>query len=147
MSEPPRGILQTPIGLVNFVMTEANHVFLHTDSGKREAVTIRGIPYHCSYHCQLIDGAWQRKDWHDPYLSRKDKYAEASQAARKTAAEVLSKAWTEYLTAHPDLGRAAELAKAENEVEKLAGELADLQEKVQAKRAELTAAKKRLAAI
>ena len=44
MIEPPRGILETPLGPVNFTMTEAAHVFLHTESRNNEAITIRGIP-------------------------------------------------------------------------------------------------------
>ena len=147
MTDRPQGILETSIGRVKFAMTEATHVFLHTDSEEREVVTIRGIPYHVSYHCHLIDGTWKAKDWHDPYLSRKDKYAEASQPARKTAAEVLSKAWTEHLAAHPELSRTADQAKAEEEIGRLASELADLQEKVSAKQAELMAANGRLATL
>ena len=82
MIEPPRGILETPIGAVNFTMTEAGHVYLNSDGNKGQAVTIRGIPYHVSYHCHLVAGQWTAKDIHDPYLNRKDKYQEASQAAR-----------------------------------------------------------------
>ena len=147
MIEPPRGILETPIGAVNFTMTEAGHVYLNSDGNQGQAVTIRGIPYHVSYHCHLVAGQWTAKDWHDPYLNRKDKYQEASQAARKTAREVLAKAWAEYLAAHSQLSRQAEQAKAAHEVEQLASELADLKEKTAAKAAELAAAKKRQAAI
>ena len=58
--------------------------------------------YHVSYHCHLVDGQWTAKDYHDPYLSRKDCFnKEASQAARNTAREALAKAWSEYLAAHP----------------------------------------------
>ena len=82
MIEPPRGILQTPIGTVNFTMTEAAHVFLHTESRNHEAIIIRGIPYHVSYHCHLVDGQWTAKDYNNPYLSRKDCFnKEASQPA------------------------------------------------------------------
>jgi hypothetical protein len=148
MIEPPRGILQTPLGPVNFTMTEAAHVFLHTESRNNEAITIRGIRYHVSYHCHLVDGKWTAKDYHNPYLSRKDCFnKEASQAARNTAREVLAKAWTEYLAAHPDLSRQAEQAKAAYEVEQLQNELADLESKAAAKRKELLAAKKRQASI
>ena len=147
MIEPPRGILQTPIGPVNFAMTEAGHVYLNSDGSKGQVVTIRGIPYHVSYHCHLVDGQWTAKDYHDPYLNRKDKYQEASQAARKTAREVLAKAWAEYLAAHSQLSRQAEQAKAADQVERLEGELADLESKTAAKRAELKAAKKQQASI
>ena len=126
MIEPPRGILETPLGPVNFTMTEAAHVYLNSDGSKGQAVTIRGIPYHCAYHCHLVDGKWTAKDYHDPYLSRKDCHKEASQAARKTAREVLANAWAEYLAAHPQLSRRAEQAKAAHEVAQLETELADL---------------------
>jgi hypothetical protein len=143
MIEPPRGILETPLGPVNFTMTEAAHVYLNSDGSKGQAVTIRGIPYHCAYHCHLVDGKWTAKDYHDPYLSRKDCHKEASQAARKTAREVLANAWAEYLAAHPQLSRRAEQAKATHEVAQLETELADLEAKAAAKRSELAAARKR----
>jgi len=147
MIEPPRGTLETPIGTVSFTMTEASHVYLCSEGHRGQAVTIRGIPYHVAYHCHLVDGKWTARDYHDPYLSRKDCYKEASQPARNTAREVLAKAWTEYLAAHPDLSRQAEQAKAAHEVEQLEGELADLETKAAAKRKELSAAKKRQASI
>ena len=84
--------LETPLGPVNFTMTEATHVFLHTESRNDEAITIRGIPYHVSYHCHLVDGQWTAKDYNNPYLSRKDCYKDASQAARNTARKTLAKA-------------------------------------------------------
>jgi hypothetical protein len=147
MIEPPRGTLETPIGTVSFTMTEASHVYLCSEGHKGQAVTIRGIPYHVAYHCHLVDGKWIARDYHDPYLSRKDCYKEASQPARNTARAVLAKAWTEYLAAHPDLSRQAEQAKAAHEVEQLQNELADLESKAAAKRKELLAAKKRQASI
>ena len=143
MIEPPRGTLDTPIGTVSFTMTEASHVYLCSEGSRGQAVTIRGIPYHCAYHCHLVDGKWTAKDYHDPYLNRKDCYKEASQAARNTAREVLANAWTEYLAAHPELGRQAEQAKAAHEVAQLQSELADLESKAAAKRSELAAARKR----
>jgi hypothetical protein len=148
MIEPPRGILETPLGPINFTMTEAAHVFLHTESRNNEAITIRGIPYHVSYHCHLVDGQWAAKDYHDPYLSRKDHFnKEASQAARNTAREALAKAWSEYLAAHPKLSRQAEHAKIAHEVKQLESELADLDSKAATKRKELAVAKKRQASI
>ncbi len=148
MMEPPRGILETPLGPVHFAMTEAAHVSLHTESRDNEAITIRGIPYHVSYHCHLVDGQWTAEDYNNPYLSRKDCFnKEASQPARNTAREVLGKAWTEYLAAHPKLSRQAEQAKAAQEVTQLESERADLESKAAAKRKELSAAKKRQASI
>jgi len=147
MIEAPQGTLATPLGCVRYAMTEAGHVFLHTESRHDEAITIRGIRYHVSFHCHLIDGQWGAKDWHEPYLSRKDTMKEASQAARKTAGEALARAWASYLADHPRLSRKAELAKTRNEVEHLESELADVEEKAAAKRKELADAKARLAAI
>jgi hypothetical protein len=148
MIEQPRGILQSPLGPVNFTMTEATHVFLHTESQNGEAITIRGIPYHVSYHCHLVDGQWTAKDFHDPYLSRKDCFnKEASLPARNTAREVLAKAWADYLAAHPKLSRQAEQAKVAHEVKQLESELADLESKAVGKRKELLAAKKRQTSI
>ena len=112
MIEPPRGILETPLGPVNFTMTEAAHVFLHTEAGTMRQSRSGESRYHVSYHCHLVDGQWTAKDYHDPYLSRKDCFnKEASQAARNTAREVLAKAWTEYLAAHPQLNRQADKPK------------------------------------
>ena len=87
------------------------------------------------------------KDWHDPYLNRKDCYKDASQPAHNTAREVLAKTWTEYLAAHPQLSRQAEQAKAAQEVKQLESELADLESKAATKRNELSAAKERQASI
>jgi len=129
-------------------MTEAAHVFLHTESRNDEAITIRGIRYHASYHCHLVDGQWTAKDYNNPYLSRKDCFnKEASPPARNTAREVLAKAWADYLAAHPKLSRQAEQAKVAHEVKQLESELADLESKAAAKRKELSAAKKRQASI
>jgi len=148
MIEAPRGILETPLGPVHFTMTEATHVYLHTESRNDEVITIRGIPYHVSYHCRLVDGQWTAEDYNNPYLSRKDCFnKEASLPARNTARELLAKAWADYLAAHPKLGRQAEQAKAAHEVEQLQSELADLESKAAAKRKELSAAKKRQASV
>jgi len=147
MIELPRGNLETAIGTVSFTMTEAGHVYLCSEGGKGQAITIRGIPYHVAYHCHLVDGKWTAKDRHDPYLSRNDSCRDASQAARNTAREVLAKAWAEYLAAHPQHSRQAEQAKAAHEVEQLESELADLERKAAAKRKELAAAKKRQASV
>jgi hypothetical protein len=148
MIETPRGTLETSIGTVNFAMTEAAHVYLNSDGSKGQLVTIRGIPYHVSCHLHLVDGQWTVKDYHDPYMSRKDCFnKDASQAARKTARETLAKVWTEYLAAHAGLSREAEQAKAAEQVERLESELADLESKAAAKRTELKAAKKAQAAV
>jgi hypothetical protein len=137
VKEPPHGTLGTPIGPVCFTMTGADHV--HLCSRDEHPVTIRRIPYHVSFHCYLIQGTWQTKDWHEPYLSRRDKQScqEPSQPARKAAREILAKAWTNYLSLHADLSRLAEQARLTYEVDRLESELADLREKVAAKAAEL----------
>jgi len=146
--EPPRGILETPLGSVNFVMTQGDHVFLHTESRNNETIIIRGIPYHVSYHCHLVDGAWTAKDYHDPYLSRKDCLnKEPSQPARNTAREVLAKAWAEYVAKHPALPRQAERARLAHDAEQLEGELTELENKAAAKRKELAAVKQRQAVL
>ena len=129
MIEPPRGILETPIGAVNFTMTEAAHVYLQSESrNKGQVVTIRGIPYHVSYHCHLVDGQWTAKDYHDPYLNRKDSIERrpAKRPARRPA-RCWQRLGAEYLAAHPKLSRQAEQAKAAHEVKQLESELADLE--------------------
>ena len=143
MSEPT-GTLATPIGVVRYIMTQADHVFLHTESATDEAVTIRQIRYHLSFHCYLVNGQWTAKERQEPYLSRKDRYSEASRAARDTALETLSKAWTSYLSEHPSLTRKAALARATSNVEKLTSELDDLKEKTAAKYLEFKAARELL---
>ena len=141
----PTGILETTIGPVHFTMTSAEHVFLHTESGNGEVVTIRGIPYHVSYHCHLIDGDWKPNDYHDLYLSRKDHILkDASRAACKTAQAVLTDHWTGYLAAQPELSLIAEKAKAQEEIDRITGEVADLRGKLEAKKTELSAAWKRM---
>jgi hypothetical protein len=141
----PTGILATSIGTVHFTMTQANHVFLRTDSGNDEVVTIRGIPYHVSYHCHLIDGTWKAQTWNDLYLSRKDhSNKDASRPACKTAEAVLTAAWTSYLADHPRLSLAAERANAQEQIDSLENEVADLNGKLAAKRDEVSAAYTRL---
>ena len=140
------GTLDTPIGTVRYHMTDADHVYLHTEAPD-ETVTMRGIRYHLNYHCHLIDGAWTAKDWHEPYLNRKGEWKETSQAARKTVRDVLSKAWTDHLAQNPGLTRLAARAHAAEHVEKLTEELAELEEKVNRKHAELESAQRVLAAI
>jgi hypothetical protein len=142
--ERPTGIVPTPLGAIRFTMTEAAHVFLHTESRDGEVIIIRGIPYHCSYHCRLIDREWTAEDYNNPYLSRKDVFnKEASQAARAVARRDLATAWSEYLAAHSDLSRQAEQASMAEQVESLESELADLRKKTADKAAELQAAKKK----
>jgi len=143
MIDAPHGILETPLGVVHFTMTEAAHVWLHTE--KDAVITIRGIPYHVSYHCHLINGRWTAESHRDPYLSRTD-HKEPSQP-RKTAREVLAQAWYDYLRDHPDLPLKAECAKVSHEIEQLENDLAELQKKTAAKVAELAAVKKRQATL
>ena len=121
----PTGILDTPAGKVHFCMTAADHVYLHSESSPAdnpvEAVTFHRIRYHVNFHCYLVDGVWTAKDWHEPYLRRKDTHGEASNAARKTARESLGRAWTEYLAAHPELSRQAALSNAKDCLDRRAG--------------------------
>jgi hypothetical protein len=142
------GTLDTPIGTVRFVMTEASHVFLHTESRTDEAIVIRKIRYHIGFHLHLIDGAWTTNDWHEPSLSRKDTFpSDASQPARKTAREVLTKAWTEYLAANPGLSNVAERAHAQEKIVHLVDEVAELLAKLDTKNGELTSARQYLASL
>lgn len=132
------GILNTKIGNVAFTMTQADHVYLRTESG--ESVIVRGIPYHVSYHCYLIDGQWKAKDYHDPYVSRRDILKDASHAARKTIAEVLAAAWVDYLGKNPQASNQADLNHALEVKDRLAEEVAELEAKLRVKQGELRAA-------
>ena len=142
MHKEPEGTLVTSVGTVNYVMTQADHVYLRTESATDQAITVYGVRYHVGFHCYLIDGQWKAKDCHEPYLSRKGP-GEASNAARKKARQVLSDAWTGYLAGCPGLTRRAALARADSDITKLEEELATLEENTAAKRGELEAARMR----
>jgi hypothetical protein len=141
----PTGILETLIGPVHYTMTYATYVFLHTDSGEDEVVTIRGVPYHVSYRCHLIDGSWRPDGYHDLHLSRKDhSNKDPSRPALKTAEAVLSTAWTEHLAAHPELSLAAAKASAQEEFDRIGSEVADLRAKWKAAVGKMKAVRNRL---
>jgi hypothetical protein len=148
-TEHPTGALATPLGVLDYTMTKADHVFLHTErhSESSASITINRIPYHCSFHVHLIKGEWTVNDWHEPYLHRLDTYGEPTNAARKKAREVLIKAWTSYLSDHPSLIRKAALSHAAGIVAQLTSELDGLKEKTAAKAVELQEAKKVLDSI
>ncbi len=136
VTSKPEGTIETSIGTVRFHMTNATHVYLYTKQ-PAEKVTIRQIPYKLNYHCYLQNEQWDRNAndlnaWAEPGLSRKDKYAETSHAARKTAREILNKAWAAHLAAHPELTRLAAAANAEDLIERLQDELDDLESKAAA---------------
>ena len=141
----PEGTIETSIGTVRFHMTNATHVYLYTEQ-PAEKVTIRQIPYKLNYHCYLQNGQWDRNAddlhaWAEPGLSRKDKYAETSHAARKTARETLNKAWAAHLAAHPELTRLAAATDADDQIERLTAELTDLIDKTAAAKVKLDAAR------
>jgi len=138
----PEGIIVTSIGTVHFHMNNAAQVYLYTEH-PREKVTIRHIPYQLNYHAYLIDGKWTSKpnDWREPGLSRTDKYAETSHAARDTARKILGEVWAAHLAAHPELTRLAAAANADDDIERLQAELTDLESKAAAVQAKLDAAR------
>lgn len=148
MSEQPTGQLQTLIGTVNYTYTQADHVYIGTESRRDEAITIRGVPYHLSCHLYLIGGQWTTENRTDLYLTRRDRPGtDASLPARNTAKEVLCKAWTDYLAERPELTRAAAAANAKSLIITLARELDELENQASAKRTELEAVKTCLAAL
>jgi hypothetical protein len=132
-TKEPSGILPTPLGNINYTMTQADHVYLRTESAHDEALTVHRVRYHCCFHCYLVDGVWTAKDWHEPYLSRKGS-GEPTPAARKAARETLAKAWTEFLAAHPGLTRQAALTHAEKCLDTLEEQVSELEEQLAAKR-------------
>ena len=147
MIEPPRGILETPIGTVSFTMTEAGHVYLCSEGSKGQAVTIRGIPYHVAYHCHLMTANGTRRIGTIPTSIARTATKTPAKPARKRPAKCWQRLGPNTLPRTRDLSRQAEQAKAAHEVEQLESELADLESKAAAKRKELAAAKKRQASI
>jgi hypothetical protein len=147
LNDYPTGKLDTPLGTVNFAFTQADHVYLHNNT-YGDNIVIRQIPYSVRFHCHLIDGVWKNADWHEPHLSRKDCInKETSQPARKTALEALSKAWTEYLAAHPELTREAALSNAQDTVDRIKADIKELQDQISTKEDELRTAEKSLKSI
>lgn len=138
----PTGILETPLGNINYVMTQADHVFLRTESANDEILTVNRVRYHVYFHVNLVDGKWVAPNWNEPYMSRKGNYAEATLAARKTTRETLIAAWSEYLAAHPELTGYAALAHAKEEMDKLEGEADELKKNLCAKLVAVRAARR-----
>lgn len=145
MTDKPEGIIETPLGAIRYVMTSGEHVFLHTEARHGEAIIIRGIPYHVSFHLRLTADGWIAESAHEPYLSRKDIYTkDPSTPARKTAAANLTEAWAAFIMANPAIARQAAIADAELLVHKLGEELAELESKADNKQAERSTAQRAL---
>ena len=133
--------IDTPLGQVDFTMTSADHVCLSSLK-----IVVNTVLYAITFHLHLIDGVWGYKDWHEPYL-RRPNYAEPTPAARKKCREVLIKAWTEHLAAHPELSLAAERVKAQADVDHLYSEENDQYNKLSETRAKLRVALEYLASV
>jgi hypothetical protein len=145
MMNKPTGILETSLGNIGFTMTEAAHVYLHTEARLDEAITIRGIRYHVSCHLHLVDGLWKTNSFHELYLSRKDHALKnVSRPALKSAEAALTGAWTKYIGDHPELSQIAETASVCDMIERLTIERDDYQSKLNPVEAELTAHRERL---
>lgn len=133
------GQLDTKFGLIEFARTEAEHVSLRVKSNSEAPLSVRGVLYNAHLHLYLqADGSWKGRDHHSLYVSRAGygKIQTVSASARKAILDELTRAWVEYATAHPESADEAEAAHLDDEVNRLAGEIAELEEKLSGLRAD-----------
>ena len=97
-----KGELDTKFGMMEFALTEANHVHLSAGSGsdRYPGLDINRVLYTVSAHLFWHpDGIWRVKEpYREPYMSRKGSFGDPSPSARKKAGEALSDAWTAFIS-------------------------------------------------
>lgn len=133
-----QGEFETQLGVMKYVITQGDHVFL-SGGGSTDGLPplmVNRVPYYVNSHLYLQrDGTWARKDWHDPYMTRKDSsLKEPSQAARDTAHASIKVAWEDFIAGNQDLlvegerrNLNNEVGKAEEEIEKAQGAIEKLE--------------------
>lgn len=143
MAEPVeagRGTIETPLGVVNYVVNQADHAYLDA-SGRSEPLVVNRVPYKVSLHLFLIDGAWKVKNYQDLYMSRADRYdaGDASFSAREKTQKILTDAWNEFMKDRQDLLLQGEihaltdhLQRAEEEFTVLDGKLREARQDIEA---------------
>ena len=149
--EAPRGEIETPIGTVEFVVTQGDHVYLTNDS-RKTPILVNSVAYHLSVHLyRMPDGSWGEGpgggSWHI-YMTRVEPPGEpASRAALKKGYAILQEAWRSFALYNPDLLVQGELYHLVDGIERVDAKLRETQKAMESladERMNLLSAAKRL---
>lgn len=111
-----KGDIETKFGMMEFALTEANHVHLSSGSGSGSdpfpGLDINNVIYYISLHLHREpDGTWVKRSDHDPYMSRKGSGEGGTPSASKKAYEAIRTAWEEFIS-----NEDGEIARVESEL-------------------------------
>ena len=101
-----KGDFDTKFGMMQFALTEANHVHVSAGSGSDPlpGLEVNGVLYYVSAHVyRKPDGMWAIKedDYREPYMSRKEGMGDATPSARKKAGAAIGEAFTAFISPRP----------------------------------------------
>lgn len=133
-SEFIKGDLQTPLGPMQYTLTSGTHVNLTAGGGsdKFPGIVVYGVPYYTSFHLhRLGEGTWGIKDERNDIYMTRSNFSDASSAARRKAAAVLSKVWSDHVAGLDQQLIEAELGSLNNEIRTVEEDL-DKQQKLMA---------------
>lgn len=137
----PTATVSTALGPIALTVTDADHIHAHpTDRGS--SLTVRGVAYRFGLHVYRDGDTWRHRHQNDLTVTRADgtfPLREASDAARRTVAEVVEAAINEWAAGHSEVFRAAVLANLHNGEVALRRDIAALESDLAAKRADLAA--------
>ena len=85
-------------GIVEFVITQKNHVHLSTPSNSK--LKLRNDEFHVSLHLFEIGSVWQVKESDRPYITRN--FDDAPPSFKRIIVDELVKGWNEHIKAHPE---------------------------------------------
>ena len=133
------GKLETPFGIMDFAITQGDHVSISAGGSSNEAprIVVNRIPYYTHLHLYLRpDGSWVRKDeYREPYMSR-GMGDDASRAAREKAYAGIRQAWETFIAGDEVALLEAErrhlnndIMQVEKDIEKAEKVVADLDSK------------------
>lgn len=95
-----KGKLETPFGIMDFALTQGDHVSISAGGSSNEApsIVVNRVPYYTHLHLFLqSDGSWiRREDSSDPYMSRSIGN-DASRAAKEKAYAGIRQAWEAFI--------------------------------------------------
>ena len=140
---PDKIEMDTPIGKAILAITDANHVYIYA-----EVVTIRGKEVRASLHVNDYgcgvgfepsrDQSCPSSSYHALYATKKGSFGDsATDAQRKAIVAAWVPAINAFMTAHPELRKAAAAADQNNSALSIENDIAELEKKIAEKRAEL----------
>lgn len=140
---PDKIEMDTPIGKALLAITDANHVYISA-----EVVVIRGKEVRASLHVNDYgcgvgfepsrDQSCPSSSYHALYATKKGSFGDsATDAQRKAIVAAWVPAINAFMAAHPELRKAAAAADQNNSALSIENDIAELEQKIAAKRAEL----------